>query len=277
VVEHNLGDVLSESLLVPEPCMSPYDLAAQHLIYLAAALRHMSVVAASGDTGAANPTCDYASLDRAAAYPASDPLVLAIGGTNLNADAAGAYGGERAWADQYSDCWPTDQFGCSGGGFSTRFPRPFYQAGVAHTQVNHRGLPDVAINGGVDGGVLFHCGVCLVAFGIDPGDTSNYFLAGGTSVGTPEWAGLTAIADQAAGQRLGWLNPAIYRLAANPAQYAAAFHDITTGNNNYADVTGYPAQSHWDAVTGWGTPNAAALVPLLKQLHDSRDDTRGDQ
>jgi subtilase family serine protease len=276
VVEHNVGDVISESLAEPEPCMGPFHSAAQHLIYLGAALRHMSVVAAAGDDGAANPTCDGASLALEPSYPASDPLVLAVGGTNLNADAVGAYGGERAWADQYSGCWPADQFGCSGGGFSTLFPRPFYQAGAPHTQGNYRALPDVAINGGVDGGVLFHCGVCLVAFGIDPGNTSNYFLAGGTSVGTPEWAGLTAIADQAAGQRLGWLNPAIYRLAANPALYAAAFHDIASGNNNYDVVTGYQAQNRWDAVTGWGTPNAAALVPLLKQLHDAHDDIRGD-
>jgi subtilase family serine protease len=278
VVEHNLGDVISESIAEPESCLGAKMLAEQHLIYLGATLRHMSLVAASGDDGAANATCDGAGLLKAASYPAADPLVLAVGGTNLNADAAGHYAGERAWADPYSDCWPADQFGCSGGGYSSVFARPFYQAGVAHIQGNYRALPDVAFDAGFDGGVLFHSGVALqVYFGLDPNDPTNFFVAAGTSFGAPQWAGLTAIADQAAGHRLGWLNPAIYRLAANPKLYAAAFHDVTAGNNNYADLTGYPAQSRWDAVTGWGTPNAAVLLPLLNPLHDTHDDARGDQ
>ena len=60
--------------------------------------------------------------------------------------------------------------------------------------------------------------------------------------------------------------PAIYRIAESPAG-GAAFHDITTGDNTIEDppvtITGYQASRGWDPVTGWGSPNAQVLVPLL--------------
>jgi subtilase family serine protease len=80
----------------------------------------------------------------------------------------------------------------------------------------------------------------------------------------PQWAALVAIADQIAGHGLGLINPALYKMAANPATYANDFFDVTTGNK--ADVTGipgYPATTGWDPVTGLGTPNAANLIPDL--------------
>jgi subtilase family serine protease len=82
------------------------------------------------------------------------------------------------------------------------------------------------------------------------------------------WAGLIALADQEAGHDLGLVNPAIYRIARGPL-YHKAFHDITTGDNTVsftsppATVTGYKAGRGWDPVTGWGTPDAHVLVPLL--------------
>ena len=89
---------------------------------------------------------------------------------------------------------------------------------------------------------------------------------GGTSAAAPFWAGLIALADQEAGHPLGFVNPAIYQIARGP-QYHQAFHDITTGNNtvvvNGDTITGYQAGPGWDPVTGWGTPDAQVLVPLL--------------
>ena len=74
------------------------------------------------------------------------------------------------------------------------------------------------------------------------------------------------MADQQAQHDLGFVNPAIYRIALSPA-YAAAFHDVTSGNNTVKDppatITGYRAGRGWDPVTGWGSPNAQVLVPLL--------------
>jgi subtilase family serine protease len=99
----------------------------------------------------------------------------------------------------------------------------------------------------------------------------TWFVVGGTSVSSPCFAGVVAIADQVNGGGLGFLNNALYAIGANPARYANDFFDITTGNNdnfmnppdpNYAATTG------WDPVTGLGTPNAANLVPdLIAAVH----------
>jgi subtilase family serine protease len=90
--------------------------------------------------------------------------------------------------------------------------------------------------------------------------------ATGTSAAAPFWAGLVALADQFAHRPLGFINPAIYRIAGT-SQYRQVFHDVTTGDNRFVvpttTITGYHAGPGWDAVTGWGSPNAEALVPLL--------------
>ena len=89
---------------------------------------------------------------------------------------------------------------------------------------------------------------------------------GGTSAAAPTWAGIIALADQDAKRHLGFVNPAIYQIARGP-QYDQAFHDITAGNNTVefqqGSITGYQAGPGWDPVTGWGSPDADVLVPLL--------------
>ena len=90
--------------------------------------------------------------------------------------------------------------------------------------------------------------------------------SGGTSASAPLWAALIALADQYAGHPLGFLNPALYRIGRS-ASYHRAFHDVIRGNNSTSfppnTINGYPATPGWDPVTGWGTPNAHVLVPLL--------------
>jgi hypothetical protein len=71
------------------------------------------------------------------------------------------------------------------------------------------------------------------------------------------------MADQIAGRDLGFINPALYALADNPASYAADFHDVTVGSNQTSTIPGYSASTGWDAVTGLGTPDAATLIPDL--------------
>jgi subtilase family serine protease len=87
-------------------------------------------------------------------------------------------------------------------------------------------------------------------------------LVFGTSQGPPAWAGISALADQAAGHRLGNINEALYRIGGG-SSYGRAFHDITTGNNSFQGITGFAAARRWDPVTGLGTPDAARLVPML--------------
>jgi subtilase family serine protease len=96
--------------------------------------------------------------------------------------------------------------------------------------------------------------------------------AGGTSASAPTWAALIALADQYAGHHLGFVNPAIYQIARGPG-YHRAFHDITTGNNTaefpLKAIAGYRAGPGWDPVTGWGSPDAQVLVPLLARYADA--------
>ena len=90
--------------------------------------------------------------------------------------------------------------------------------------------------------------------------------SGGTSASAPIWAALIALADQYGGRHLGLVNPAIYQIARGP-QYHQAFHDVTTGNNTVQfppkTITGYQTAPGWDPVTGWGSPDAQVLIPLL--------------
>jgi subtilase family serine protease len=100
--------------------------------------------------------------------------------------------------------------------------------------------------------------------------STGWYVVGGTSAGSPQWAGLIAIADQMAGHDLGFINPALYRIANHPAKYAADFYDVTANcNQTTASIPGWCASKGWDAVTGLGTPNAAKLLPdLIAEAHD---------
>ena len=215
-----------------------------------AAARHVTVVVASGDSGAIGN--GSSTPRREVSLPASDPWTLAAGGSTLTANpVTGAYVSETAWNT------PSGSPDGSGGGFSRLFPRPGYQNGVPGIGTT-RGVPDVAGEGTGTSGMA-------LAFSA-PGGGDEFIGAGGTSAAAPFWAGLIALADQEAGHPLGFVNPAIYRIARGPL-YHKAFHDITTGNNtvvlNGVTVTGYQAGPGWDPVTGWGTPDAQVLIPLL--------------
>jgi subtilase family serine protease len=233
--------VVSVSASEGETFFTRAEAASIHAALQLAADRHITVVASSGDTGAIsdNGPPEQVSL------PASDPLVLGVGGTALNASfQTGAYHGEMAW-NQDTDV--------SGGGFSSLFPRPSYQDGVPGIGAM-RGVPDVAANAdSTTAMALTFTGDVLTP-------------AQGTSAATPLWAAVIALADQEAGQHLGFDNPAIYRIARSSA-YHSAFHDVVTGDNSVMWPTGvfagYRAGPGWDPVTGWGSPDAQVLVPLL--------------
>ena len=220
----------------------------------------VTVVAASGDKGAASDLhLGSTTPVKEVSLPASDPWVLAAGGTRLTADAAtGAYTRETAWNTLPAPPDSDDGSSASGGGFSHLFARPGYQDGVPGAGAT-RGVPDVA------GDAAFDTGLAVVD---GKGSFGQAFVrpATGTSAAAPFWAGLVALADQLAGRHLGFINSAIYSIARGP-DYHAAFHDITAGDNTFtvppATVTGYSAGPGWDPVTGWGTPDAQVLVPLL--------------
>jgi len=261
-VDHRLGDVISQSFGDAESCVPPTVAKAQHKVFVQATLEGITLIASSGDNGAAQLSCDGQSYLKSVSSPASDPLVLSVGGTHLTADAStGAYQGETAW---------NDTFGASGGGLSTTFREPLYQIGISGLH-GRRGVPDVAYNGDVNGGVLTAWSQGM------PANVGDIYIFGGTSAGSPQWAGVTALADQKVHGRLGWLNPALY-LVAHTGVRRQTFHDVLTGNNtvtltdangNPQTVTGYSARRGWDAVTGLGSPNVQGLLALLPTAHNA--------
>jgi subtilase family serine protease len=198
-----------------------------------AASRHVTVVAASGDAG----------------------------GTSLTAShTTGAWQAETAFG--LADGIAGSPFQASGGGFSRLFPRPGYQDGVPGIGAT-RGVPDVSADasGHVNLGIVLR-----------NGGRSMISNGGGTSASAPIWAALIALADQYAGRHLGFVNPAVYQIARGPS-YHQAFHDITTGDNTAEfpprTIAGYRAAPGWDPVTGWGSPDAQVLVPLLARYADA--------
>jgi subtilase family serine protease len=256
------GDVISLSGGFGEHFASPADVSTINSALEYSAARHVTFVASSGDGGAISDLGTFGSSTpvKEVSLPASNPLVLAVGGTSLRANpVTGAYVSETALntlpevVDGHSEG--------SGGGFSHLFAKPAYQDGVPGLGAT-RGVPDVAGDGSSTSDMAF-------VFA-SPGGAYALLAEGGTSVAAPLWAGLIALADQEAGHPLGLVNPAIYQIARSP-HYHQAFHDVTTGNNsvvlNGDTITGYQAGPGWDPVTGWGTPDAQVLVPLI--AHDA--------
>lgn len=231
-----------------------YDTA--HAIFQKAASMGVTVMASSGDSGATNPN-DYVNQNSYwktpnVSWPASDPYILAVGGTTLTVkDATGTYDSETAW----------NSGGATGGGLSALFGEPDYQKTLPDQTLlqGKRGLPDVAFPADVNF-LLYQSDDPTT---IDIAKWPHWNLIGGTSASSPCWAGLIAIADQmrtqAGGAPLGDIHAALYSLQGQ------GFHDITKGNNNYQHVAGYPAQPGFDLVTGWGTPIADQLLPALIQ------------
>jgi subtilase family serine protease len=232
-------------------------------ILAGAEARHVTVVAGSGDNGGFSGTTGGTTgggtgggtAVKEVSLPAADPLVLSVGGTELTVSAAGGYQSETVWNGQAGGF--SESSGASGGGFSHLYARPAYQDGVRGISAM-RGVPDVAADADQQGGIA-----TVSTFGAQTAVNATQ----GTASAAALWAGLIALADQDAHHDLGFVNPAIYRIARS-ASYHLAFHDITTGNNLQTmpypgGTAGYQAGPGWDPATGWGSPNAQFLIPLL--------------
>jgi subtilase family serine protease len=276
VIDHHLADVISQSFGAGEGTFHDGLAALQNLRqpFISAQANHITVLASSGDNGTANrmkePVKNPALIPYpSVGWPASDPLVTAVGGTYLCTDTTTGTTVDSTPPSGSCPSFPGERevgWIAGGGGYSILFPRPDYQntlppgstfvgssAGAPGPNNNMRGVPDIAYQASARTGVLVY----------DAGE-GGWFVVGGTSCGSPQWAGLIAMADQIKGSDVGFVNPALYSIATNPAKYAADFHDVTTGNNQLnAAIPGYSASTGWDAVTGLGSPDAANLLPDL--------------
>jgi subtilase family serine protease len=266
IVDHHQATVITQSFGTTEQNFDgTQSLLNLRHAFVSAAQNGVTVLASTGDFGTANPgktpiknpvTVPFPTVN----WPASDPLVTAVGGTYLCTDPVTGSGVDSADPPSICQNQSNREIGWidAGGGFSSIFTKPSYQDSLpaGSTPIGAmRGIPDVAFQASSRTAPL--------VYATEDGG-GGWFLVGGTSCSSPQFAGLVAIADQMAGHGLGPINPTLYSIASNPSSYAADFYDVTTGNNQ-ADpsVTGYPATPGWDPVTGLGTPNAANLVPDL--------------
>ncbi|TMD84909.1 MAG: protease [Chloroflexi bacterium] len=261
VIDNNLGDVISQSFAATEETFPSQ----QSLLDLRSAFKNayrhgVTVLAASGDNGATGGTVDLTCCypTQVVGWPASDPLVTSVGGTRIQLDAnANRTAPDIVWND----------YGATGGGPSHVFARPDYQDSVARVVGQRRGVPDVSL-------AAFCFGPWLVET-FDPNPRNRgWLLTCGTSEASPLFAGIVAIADQAAGKRLGLLNDRLYRLS---GRADSGLVDVTSGDNSYTfcasacgtaaevdtTVPGFSAGPGYDMASGLGTIDATRLVAAL--------------
>ncbi len=279
VIKHHLGDVISQSFSLPEPNFrGPNAISRLRKTYVQAERAGITVLGATNDQGVTGPTpAGNLYTRRVVQWPATDPLVTAVGGTELSLNAAGVRTRpDVAWNDTWDpalqradDNVPPPVPWSTSGGVSSVFARPAYQNSVRRIVGAKRGVPDISMSASLSGAVLsFSSYLGQPAWG----------PVGGTSEATPEFAGIVAIAAQYARkrfgkQRLGLINPALYRLA---RQRGAGIVDVTSGNNTVSfrtgngtqitTVAGYSARKGYNLVTGLGTIDAARLIPALARL-----------
>ena len=172
-LDHHLGQIISQSWGTTENVLfgpgGQEVLDGFYRLYVRAALENVTVIAASGDSGSANyDASGHYYPFPTVLFPASSPLVTAVGGTSLKANTQGEYQSEMVWNDSY---------GASGGGISQLFPEPLYQYGLAAaiqtTLKNHRGVPDVAFNADSGTPVVGYFG-----FYLNPANRGYYTLGG---------------------------------------------------------------------------------------------------
>jgi kumamolisin len=239
----NKPSVISISWGGPESSWTQQSLAALDAACQSAAALGITITVAAGDNGSSDGGTGN-NVD----FPASSPHVLACGGTKLEASGADIIS-ETVWNETESN------EGATGGGVSTVFPLPTWQAKsnvpAPSTSTGGRGVPDVAGDADPTTGYTVR---------VD-GQT---LVIGGTSAVAPLWAGLIAVANQQLGTSVGFINPAIYA-----AKAASDFNDIIQGNNG-----AFSAGPGWAACTGLGSPIASKLIPLLAPASPSTPPTK---
>lgn len=231
--------------------------------FQSAAAIGMTVLVSSGDSGS---DCGEQDGKAHVIYPASDPWVIACGGTIVN-----------KLSPLSEDTW-NDSGGATGGGVSDLVSPVSWQANanvpvsVNDNRRKGRGVPDVAGNASPNSGYdLWLYGQPTSKLKITSGDGAGQTFGpvGGTSAVAPLYAALIALINAALNRRVGYLNPTLYSLGAG-----GVFRDINDGAGNAVSwknedgstggpSPGYTSGAGWDACTGWGSIDGSALLSAL--------------
>ena len=291
-VNNNLAPVISVSYGVCEKQLSASDQTSLINAGKQANSQGQAIVVASGDSGAAD--CDAnapATQGLAVDFPGSMPYSTSIGGATFSGDSANnvdptqptqywsgstndvapsafSYIPETAWND--SSGATSGPLAATGGGSSTLFSKPSWQAGPGVPADGQRDVPDLSFNASPSHVAYLICSQSSCLNGYRASDTS-FNVIGGTSTGTPSFAGILALLNQRLGAPQGSPNPLLYSTAASSGT-SWAFNDITTGNNIVTcsggtgcnnGTLGYSAGVGYDQVTGLGSIDATALGNAL--------------
>jgi len=260
---------------------------AESSLFEEAVAQGQSVVAAGGDEGSEDcfifPTSNDTSLS--VDDPASQPWVTGVGGTAVNA--LGPPPGETVWNSGLFG-------GTGGGGISSVWTMPAWQRGPGVQNgftkprdnftgaapcplssgggtVSCRQVPDVAADGDPSTGYAVLCSC--------NGGGARWQTIGGTSMGSPLWAAVAALADEPnPSSPVGFLDPALYQLGCAPSP--TAFNDVTSGDNQPSGSPpsdppyrpsgpDYPATAHYDLASGLGSPVTSVLVSRLRSPPDA--------
>ena len=298
-VAHNVAPVISTSYGDCEAHQTPSDISSAVALAQQANAQGITIVAPSGDGGAADCDSDlvgrlHARLGLSVDFPGSIPYVTSVGGTQLNESgntwstdqvfgtffkkpqssywgpannasngSALSYIPEIAWNTTLID----GVLSSTGGGRSVLFAKPDWQVANGVPGDNARDVPDVAFSASTDNDGYLMCSAASCTNGFRASDgTLN--VVGGTSAGTPTFAGIVVLINQLTNSRQGNINPLLYQLySVTPA----AFHDVTQGGNEVpcvlstADCSssgflGYAAGPGYDLATGLGSIDALKLL-----------------
>jgi subtilase family serine protease len=271
VLRHYHADVISQSFSATEQTFpSKASVQALRGANLLAEKDHVTVLAASGDSGAADVGLGGSTyyLKPVTSWSDSDPLVTGVGGTQLHLTASGARSApDTVWNDTYNKATNEFVFGndgpdpdAGGGGKSVLFGRPSYQDGVKNVVGSARGVPDIAMSAACNGSVDTYSSFAGAPAGWTP--------TCGTSEATPLFAGIVALAAQDAGHPLGLINPALYTMS---ERGEPGIVPVTSGNNtveflqggHWHTVHGFSARAAYSLAAGVGTVDGRYFVPEL--------------
>ena len=264
IVNHNLAPVMSTSFGLCEASLGSSGNGFLNSLWQQAASEGITVFVSSGDDGAAG--CDSASAasathGRGVSGLCSTPYSVCVGGTEFSdasnptlywasSNTAGTQSSAISYIPEvvWNESGPGLGLWASGGGASSVYAKPAWQAGTGVPADGKRDVPDVALSAAGHDGYL----IC---------QEGGLYVVGGTSAAAPSFAGVMALVVQHAAARQGNANTVFYSLAGKQrAGGAAVFHDVIKGNNSVPGQAGFPATIGYDQATGLGSVDGSVLV-----------------
>ncbi len=271
IVNNNLAPVMSTSFGLCESALGTAGNSFWGTLWSQAAAQGITSFVSSGDSGAAG--CDLAGAAAGTGTGvnglSSTPDNISVGGTEFNEGTGTfwsptndpttqasvlSYIPEIAWNESGNVAGGSGLF-ATGGGASTVYTKPSYQAGPGVPADGARDVPDVALSSASHDGYLIIQGHTATSSGLA--------AVGGTSAASPSFAGIMALVLQKTGAAQGNANTTLYSMA--QTQFAGGtvvYHDTTSGDNSVPGVSGFTAGAGYDQATGWGSVDASALVNL---------------